>query len=272
MSVIDLIRKNLPTILSLGAGIGSAVTPILSANAALRASEKIAEIEKDGHEMTKSEFIREIVPIYIPSGVSLLLTEGCIAGGWKVNKDIQAGLLVANAGLAEFIRRYREKVPQEIDEAIIEEIRAEVREELKNEMLEELDNGERLWIFDFIDEPVKTTKAEVFNCFLYANEQINKNRYVLVDDICDYLGVKRNKWNDYRMNDCDVPGPGAISGWSDEELIHLNGHEYLEFWIEENAIEDDSGLLINLVHVAIQPSFDYDMPIGDVPAPKIQAL
>ena len=62
------IKRNMPTILSIGAVIGVVVSNVLTNKASIKATLKIDEVEKKKHrELTFVEEVKVVAPIYAPS-------------------------------------------------------------------------------------------------------------------------------------------------------------------------------------------------------------
>ena len=62
------IKRNMPTILSIGAAVGVVVSNILTNKASIKATLKVDEVEKKKHrELTFIEEVKVVAPIYAPS-------------------------------------------------------------------------------------------------------------------------------------------------------------------------------------------------------------
>lgn len=256
------IVRNIPTILSGVTGAGIAVTSFLSAKAALKASEKIEELESDGHEITQSEFITEIAPIYIPTGISLVLTEVCNFANWKVNKDRYddlkaryAALMCGYVGISEIFNKYRVKVKEvapELDEETMNEIKEEIREEMRLEWLEELDDGKRTYNIEFFPNLVECTPAQLSDAFNEFNERLNENKKISLDEFCDILDAE--KWKNNK---------GKYIGWSAEDIMLYKGYPMVHFTVEVYPDIQDDGMEVFNVYVDIEPEYCFEIPIHD---------
>lgn len=78
---IGFVKRNFPTILT-GVGLGGLViTAFLSGKAALKADEKLKELEKEkGAPLDTKEKIEYLYPYYIPAVGAGLMTAGCFIG------------------------------------------------------------------------------------------------------------------------------------------------------------------------------------------------
>ena len=74
------IKRNMPTILSIGAAVGVVLSNILTNKASIQATLKVDEVEKKKHrELTFIEEVKVVAPIYAPSIVVGAATIGCLS-------------------------------------------------------------------------------------------------------------------------------------------------------------------------------------------------
>lgn len=111
------IKRNMPTILSIGAAVGVVVSNILTNKASIKATLKVDEIEKKKHrELTFIEEVKVVAPIYAPSIVVGAATIGCIFESNFLNKKQLAALAGAMSILQANFKRYRAGVVNEVGE------------------------------------------------------------------------------------------------------------------------------------------------------------
>ena len=79
------IKKNLPTIMTIGAGIGVGVTSYFAIKATPAAMEKIKEKEALDPDMTTLQKVAVAVPEYAPAIVAFAITEGLLLGANHIN-------------------------------------------------------------------------------------------------------------------------------------------------------------------------------------------
>ena len=109
------IKRNMSTILSIGAAVGVVVSNILTNKASIKATLKVDEIEKNKHrELTFIEEVKVVAPIYAYSIVVGAATIGCIFGSNFLNKKQLAALAGAMSILQANFKRYRTEVVNEV--------------------------------------------------------------------------------------------------------------------------------------------------------------
>lgn len=107
------LKKNSATILTIAAVAGVIATSILSAKAAIKASQVLTrkEEEKDG-KLTPKETIFETWTIYIPTVVIGASTIACILGANMLNKHQQASIVSAYALIDNSYKEYKAKLKE----------------------------------------------------------------------------------------------------------------------------------------------------------------
>ena len=117
-------------ILTCLATIGVVATSVMAAKASKKASERIieAKIEK-GNELTKSETVKIIAPVYIPTIVMGLTTISCIFGINVLNARQQTSIASAYALVDHSYKEYTKKVKEMYGEDVDRQIRDEIGED-----------------------------------------------------------------------------------------------------------------------------------------------
>lgn len=235
------IKKNMPTILSIGAAIGVVVSNVLTNKASIKATLKIDEVEKKKHrELTFVEEVRVVAPIYAPSIVVGAATIGCIFGSNFLNKKQLAVLAGAMSLLQANFKRYRDEVVHEVGKEKEEDIwkasRASETPLYKTISEQEgkfIDTtGLTFFIDSLTDEGFYTDKATVESAILKLNRklQMNPNQTVTL--------------NEFR-NDLDLHATnfGNIVGWS---KIDVDEYDTVDTWIDIQLVpfENSDGYYI----------------------------
>lgn len=221
------IKRNMPTILSIGAAVGVVVSNILTNKASIQATLKVDEIEKKKHrELTFIEEVKVVAPIYAPSIVVGAATIGCIFGSNFLNKKQLAALAGAMSILQANFKRYRAGVVNEVGEKKEENIWKASRpngESLYKTVSEQESKfvdttGLTFFIDSLTDEGFYTDKATVESAILKLNRklQMNPNQTVTL--------------NEFR-NDLDLHATnfGNIVGWS---KIDVDEYDTTDPWID----------------------------------------
>lgn len=221
------IKRNMPTILSIGAAVGVVVSNILTNKASIKATLKVDEIEKKKHrELTFIEEVKVVAPIYAPSIVVGAATIGCIFGSNFLNKKQLVALAGAMSILQANFKRYRAGVVNEVGEEKEENIWKASRpngESLYKTVSEQESKfvdttGLTFFIDSLTDEGFYTDKATVESAILKLNRklQMNPNQTVTL--------------NEFR-NDLDLHATnfGNIVGWS---KIDVDEYDTTDPWID----------------------------------------
>lgn len=221
------IKRNMPTILSIGAAVGVVVSNILTNKASIKATLKVDEIEKKKHrELTFIEEVKVVAPIYSPSIVVGAATIGCIFGSNFLNKKQLAALAGAMSILQANFKRYRTEVVNEVGKEKEENIWKASRpngESLYKTVSEQESKfvdttGLTFFIDSLTDEGFYTDKATVESAILKLNRklQMNPNQTVTL--------------NEFR-NDLDLHATnfGNIVGWS---KIDVDEYDTTDPWID----------------------------------------
>lgn len=235
------IKRNIPTILSIGAAIGVVVSNVLTNKASIKATLKIDEVEKKKHrELTFVEEVKVVAPIYAPSIVVGAATIGCIFGSNFLNKKQLAALAGAMSLLQANFKRYRDEVVHEVGKEKEEDIwkasRASETPLYKTISEQEgkfIDTtGLTFFIDSLTDEGFYTDKATVESAILKLNRklQMNPNQTVTL--------------NEFR-NDLDLHATnfGNIVGWS---KIDVDEYDTVDTWIDIQLVpfENSDGYYI----------------------------
>lgn len=221
------IKRNMPTILSIGAAVGVVVSNILTNKASIKATLKVDEIEKKKHrELTFIEEVKVVAPIYAPSIVVGAATIGCIFGSNFLNKKQLAALAGAMSILQSNFKRYRTEVVNEVGKEKEENIWKASRpngESLYKTVSEQESKfvdttGLTFFIDSLTDEGFYTDKATVESAILKLNRklQMNPNQTVTLNEFRNDLDLHPTNF-------------GNIVGWS---KIDVDEHDTVDPWID----------------------------------------
>lgn len=221
------IKRNMPTILSIGAAVGVVVSNILTNKASIQATLKVDEIEKKKHrELTFIEEVKVVAPIYAPSIVVGAATIGCIFGSNFLNKKQLAALAGAMSILQANFKRYRAGVVNEVGEKKEKNIWKASRpngESLYKTVSEQESKfvdatGLTFFIDSLTDEGFYTDKATVESAILKLNRklQMNPNQTVTLNEFRNDLDLHPTNF-------------GNIVGWS---KIDVDEYDTTDPWID----------------------------------------
>lgn len=233
------IKRNMPTILSIGAAVGVVVSNILTNKASIQATLKVDEIEKKKHrELTFIEEVKVVAPIYAPSIVVGAATIGCIFGSNFLNKKQLAALAGAMSILQANFKRYRAGVVNEVGEKKEENIWKASRpngESLYKTVSEQESKfvdttGLTFFIDSLTDEGFYTDKATVESAILKLNRklQMNPNQTVTLNEFRNDLDLHpTNFGNIVGWSKIDVDEYDTTDPWIDIQLVpfeNLDGY------------------------------------------------
>ena len=233
------IKRNMPTILSIGAAVGVVVSNILTNKASIKATLKVDEIEKKKHrELTFIEEVKVVAPIYAPSIVVGAATIGCIFGSNFLNKKQLAALAGAMSILQANFKRYRTEVVNEVGKEKEENIWKASRpngESLYKTVSEQESKfvdttGLTFFIDSLTDEGFYTNKATVESAILKLNRklQMNPNQTVTLNEFRNDLDLHpTNFGNIVGWSKIDVDEYDTTDPWIDIQLVpfeNLDGY------------------------------------------------
>lgn len=221
------IKRNMSTILSIGAAVGVVVSNILTNKASIKATLKVDEVEKKKHrELTFIEEVKVVAPIYTLSIVVGAATIGCIFGSNFLNKKQLAALAGAMSILQANFKRYRTEVVNEVGKEKEENIWKASRpngESLYKTVSEQESKfvdttGLTFFIDSLTDEGFYTDKATVESAILKLNRklQMNPNQTVTLNEFRNDLDLHPTNF-------------GNIVGWS---KIDVDEYDTTDPWID----------------------------------------
>ena len=232
------IKRNMPTILSIGAAVGVVVSNILTNKASIKATLKVDDVEKKKHrELTFIEEVKVVAPIYAPSIVVGAATIGCIFGSNFLNKRQLVALAGAMSILQANFKRYREEVVHEVGEEKEEEIWKAVKEPTTKTISEQeskfVDTTGLIFFIDSLtDEGFYTDKSTVGSAILKLNRKLtlSKNHTVTLNEFRHDLELHPTNF-------------GNIVGWS---KIDMDENDKVDDWVDIQLVpfENNNGYYI----------------------------
>lgn len=230
------IKRNMPTILSIGAAVGVVVSNILTNKASIKATLKVDEVEKKKHrELTFIEEVKVVAPIYAPSIVVGAATIGCIFGSNFLNKRQLVALAGAMSLLQANFKRYREEVVHEVGEKKEEEIWKAVKEPTTKTISEQeskfVDTTGLIFFIDSLtDEGFYTDKSTVESAILKLNRKLtlSPNQTVTLNEFRHDLELHpTNFGNIVGWSKIDMDENDKTDEWVDIQLVPFeNNHGY----------------------------------------------
>ena len=232
------IKRNMPTILSIGAAVGVVVSNILTNKASIKATLKVDEVEKKKHrELTFIEEVKVVAPIYAPSIVVGAATIGCIFGSNFLNKKQLAALAGAMSLLQANFKRYREEVVRDVGEEKEEEIWKAAKEPTTKTISEQESKfvdttGLTFFIDSLTDEGFYTDKSTVESAILKLNRKLalSPNQTVTLNAFRHDLELHPTNF-------------GNIVGWS---KIDMDENDKVNEWVDIQLVpfENNNGYYI----------------------------
>lgn len=240
------IKKNMPTILSIGAAIGVVVSNVLTNKASIKATLKIDEVEKKKHrELTFVEEVKVVAPIYAPSIVVGAATIGCIFGSNFLNKKQLAALAGAMSLLQANFKRYRDEVVHEVGKEKEEDIwkasrasKTPLYKSISEQEAKFVDTtGLTFFIDSLTDEGFYTDKATVESAILKLNRKLvmSPNQTVTLNEFRNDLDLHPTNF-------------GNIVGWS---KIDMDEYDTVDPWIDIQLVpfENSDGYYIRYLNL-----------------------
>lgn len=232
--VASFLKRNMPTILSIGAAVGVVVSNILTNKASLKATLKVDEVEKKKRrELTFKEELKVVAPIYAPSIVVGAATIGCIFGSNFLNKKQLAAIAGALSLFQANFKRYRAEVTKEVGKEKEEEIwKSTLNKDNLIKTVSEKESkfvdttGLTFFIDGLTDEGFYTDKAVIEAAILKLNRKLALSPRQTVT------------LNEFR-NDLDLHPTnfGNIVGWS---KIDMDENDKTDEWVDIQLIPFES--------------------------------
>ena len=232
------IRRNAPTIATIGSVIATGVALYLTGKATFKAVNAVNEMKKNEEQPTTKQILKKVVPYYIPAGiaavtaVTLSITSNTIHV--KRERMLSAALLASNEALTMFREKLTEKVSGETVKQITE-LPMEEKEVDRKPMIEPNDY---IWIYDeFSGYKFRTTYGKLLEAEKEVNRRLNNNDrytckgYVDYDDFFKMMDVQPTM---YIRNFC----------WDSSDTWDLWDTAWIDFYHEETQTPDGCRMII----------------------------
>ena len=255
------ISKNASTILIILSAISFIGTIILSIDETKKAEKKIkSKEEEENRELTKTEKIKESIPVYIPMIGTGIMSLSCMFCAGILDKKKQASLTSSLAliekGYFDYRNKNRELFGEEVDRKVLEEIQKSKVERKKDILITQTTMFEETGL-DFYSEEREEKKTfydsfsnryfdSTINKVLQAEYHINRNfqlsGIVSVNEFYDFLGI-----------------PGIENGddivW-DAVQFESDGFYWIDF--NHSAVHVDSDMEILVIDMITPPKIEED--------------
>lgn len=231
-----MIKKALPTILTVGATIGTVVTAVVGVKTdpdklkfVIREELDRPVLELKLREPTTFEKIKP----YIPVAVSAAVTMGCIWGAHIMSKRELAAVGATCAYLIASKETLEKKLIDQYGEDAVKELKAETAIELaprdpETKLIcasyaEETGNGDLLCIEGYSGRMFRSSMSAVDDALARFNQRYLTGEYMCLNDLYHYLGILETHF-------------GWQYGWPASD-------DYLEFFRDEGGIMFETTLI-----------------------------
>lgn len=212
------IKSNSPEILTALGVSGVITTTYLAAKASFKAAEVIREREADGHTDNLKLLLKYrtqmLWKLYIPAGISGIVTVGCIVGASKANRTRTAAAVTAYSLTEKAFSEYKEKVIEQIgkgkEQKIVDELAQERIEKFpptKKELMV-VGNGYVLCCELYTQRYFRCNMQALLKAQNDINARIISDFYVALDEFYDLINLE------YTSNSSKM-------GWDSDKMLEL---------------------------------------------------
>ena len=237
------LNRNSSTILTWIGAAGVIATTTLAVRATPKAVLLLEEAKKEkGEELTNTEVVTTVIPVYIPSIIVGVSTITCIFGANFLNKRNQAALTSAYALLNSSYKEYKNKVIELYGEDKNEEVQAEIaKDKYKDDDIP--GDGTELFFDSFSGRYFRSTKEKVQKAEYYINRDLTMRDYAYLNEFYDWLEIPQID-------------SGWKLGWSTGACFDM----YWQNWIDFNhkKVVMDDGLECIIVTMFQEPIPDFE--------------
>lgn len=250
---VDILRKNSPKIL-LGTGITLGAGAIVASSiASFKASDIIKDIQCDvrfdDKKLARKEYIKRIVPLYIPVAVLEAGSVVCLVKSYNINaKRLAAATALAEMSIETF-KLYKEQTKKMLGEEKVKELEQEVRKEKEDIREKKAASGDPecrvQWFKDELTgQEFLSTKEHIKDAALELNLKLHSEMYVSVNEWIDILNDEALKCNDeypltHVLN-------GDDTGWEEGYPIRVS-------YVQKNGVETKDGLSCFVLEYSLPP-------------------
>lgn len=245
-NVQTVVKKHQPEILT-GLGVaGFVTTTVMAVKATPKALEVLAEIKEDHKDDTDKkeyckDFVKKVVPLYVPSAVVGGLSIGCVICANSINTKRNAALAAAYALSESALTEYKEKVVETIGEKkekVVREAVAQGRVEknpIENKEVIYTGDGDTLCMDYFSKRYFKSSIDKLKKVENDLNRRMLLESYVSLNDFYYEIGLSGTK-------------QGDLLGWNIDK-------GYLKFELDATIVDDKPCIVLDY---KVAPYYDYD--------------
>lgn len=204
--LLSNVRLKIPTILTCVGAIGVVLTSVSASKATLKADKLLKEATNSKkEELTTSEILKIVTPIYVPSILIGASTIACIFGANILNKRAQASLASAYALLDEAFKEYRKKLIELHGEEADIEIRDAIAREHCNYHQIGLDTPDTKMKFyePISDRFIYAYEKEIMDAEYHLNRNFVLRGYSPLNEFYKFLGLPETEEGDKLGWSCD---------------------------------------------------------------------
>lgn len=237
-------NKNTIRLLTACSVLGTIGTAIFSIKATQKAVRILNTYEDEmDKEPSLKDKIELLLPVYIPTILTVGSTVFCILSINHISKKSQGSILAAYSLLETQFKEYKKSVKtiygENSDDEIVNNV---LNDKIINSDLKRSDKNEFIFIEDLIQKPFISTMEQVQKAEYELNRLFILRGYVSVNDFLTFLGIQEK-------------GLGDVFGWSFDIGVDY-GYEWIDFYHEKI---DYNGQEAYLIHYTFEPLFNYLM-------------
>lgn len=247
-------KDNSATILTGLGSIGVVATAVL----AIKATSKAVKVLKDskeekGEELTKSEIVKKVGKIYIPTVLTGEATIGCIIGSNVLNKKQQASLMSAYALLDNSYKEYKNKLKElygeEAHQDIVNSLAVEKADDIYihsecicsncDLALDGHSSEPKLFYDEYGKRYFEATVEQVMSAEYHLNRNYILRGFSVLNELYEFLGLEPTKY-------------GSVVGWAPLD----DGMYWIDFNHRKIALKD--GTECYIIEMPFAPTANYD--------------
>lgn len=238
-------KKNLPTILTWTSAISTAGALYFTGKATVKAVRVYDELKK-GDEIDKKEFVKRVVPYYIPAAGFAASSIVCTFSSNHVNlkrqRVLSGALFASNEALSAFKKKVEEKIGKEETKQLTEECKKETNERKALPYLSE----EIIRVHDpFMNYTFETTMTNLIDAETNVNRILNNPAWSLGIVPYDVF---------YSWMKVTPPRGAELYTWHCYEMAIGFESSWVDFYHEDTVDADGRRLII--FHFTIDPEMD----------------
>ena len=242
-----------PIILTCMGVIGVAVTVVTAVKATPKAIKVLEDAkEEKGDELTTTELINAVAPLYIPSLVAGAATVSCIIGACVTNRKKQASMASACYLTSNAFKEYTDKVKEIYGEEADNKIREAIAMDKRNEDVTAyvpglnsfVQTGDKHLFYDeYRGKYFEASMDEVRNAEYHLNRNFALRGCASLNEFYEFLGL-------------DPIESGDVLGWGCGRLMEEYESPWIDFDHRHVTMED--GLECYIITMVIPPVVEFE--------------